>query len=149
MRRLLLALLLGAWTASPVAAETIDVQVYKSPSCGCCTKWIEHMERNGFTVHATDVNDVTPIKLENGVPQRLHACHTAIVGGYVIEGHVPAEVVRRLLEERPQVAGVAVPGMPTGSPGMEGPHPERYDVLSFGGAGGVSVYSANHEGSAR
>ncbi len=87
-----------------------------------------------------DVPDVTPIKLENGIAPELSACHTAFVGGYVVEGHVPASDIRRLLAERPAVAGLAVPGMPVGSPGMEGPRPVPYEVLSFG-TGGVRVFS--------
>jgi hypothetical protein len=131
-----------AWIAlAPVTAgELPEVHVYKSPTCGCCEKWIEHLRGSGFRVRATDVPDVTPIKLENGVAPALSACHTAFVGGYVVEGHVPAADVHRLLAERPDVAGLAVPGMPIGSPGMEGPNPEPYEVLSFG-AQGVRVFS--------
>lgn len=126
--------------ASSAPAERPEVHVYKSPSCGCCTKWIDHLRAEGFRVRATDVPDVTPIKLENGLPDGLAACHTAFVGGYLVEGHVPASDLRRLLDERPDVAGLAVPGMPIGSPGMEGPHPERYRVLSFGKSG-VEVFA--------
>jgi len=133
----------GAGPGGGVAsAAPVEVQVYKSPTCGCCNKWIEHLERNGFSVHATDVADVTTVKLENGIPGPLASCHTAFVGGYVVEGHVPAADVRRLLRERPDVAGLAVPGMPIGSPGMEGPDPERYEVLSFG-PGGVQVFATH------
>jgi hypothetical protein len=121
-------------------ADPVEVQVYKSPDCGCCDKWIDHLRADGFTVRATNVPDVTPIKLENGVPEKLAACHTGIVGGYVVEGHVPAADIRRLLRERPDVAGLAVPGMPIGSPGMEGPHPERYQVLAFG-SHGIAVFA--------
>jgi hypothetical protein len=133
-----------AWIAStaPLAAESkqAEIEVYKSPTCGCCVKWVEHLRAEGFTVRTKDVADVTPIKLENGVAPELSACHTAFVGGYVVEGHVPASDIRRLLAERPKVAGLAVPGMPVGSPGMEGPRPVAYDVLSFG-AQGVRVFS--------
>lgn len=130
----------GALVGSPAAADPAQVHVYKSPTCGCCSKWMDHLRSNGFSVRATDVPDVRPIKLENGVPGRLASCHTAFVGGYIVEGHVPAQDLRRLLRERPGVAGLAVPGMPIGSPGMEGPDPERYEVLSFG-AGGVRVFA--------
>jgi hypothetical protein len=132
-----------AWIAlaAPVAAETLpEVTVYKSATCGCCEKWVEQLREEGFVVLATDVDDVTAIKRENGIAPELSACHTAFVGGYIIEGHVPASDVRRLLAERPDVAGLAVPGMPVGSPGMEGANPEAYEVLSFG-AKGVQVFS--------
>jgi hypothetical protein len=139
---LLASLVLGA----PALADPTEVLVYKSPTCGCCNAWIDHLRENDFVVKSTDVPDVAPIKLENGVPHSLGACHTALVGGYVVEGHVPAEAVRKLLKERPAVAGLTVPGMPIGSPGMEGPHPERYQVFSFGAAG-VKVFS-EHQGNA-
>jgi hypothetical protein len=135
-------ILLAAFAlAAPLSAEPKpEVQVYKSPTCGCCEKWVEHLRAEGFTVRTNDVPDVTPIKLENGVSPELSACHTAFVGGYVVEGHVPASDIRRLLAERPAVAGLAVPGMPVGSPGMEGPRPVPYEVMSFG-AQGVRVFS--------
>ena len=127
--------------AAPLAAEPkSEIKVYKSPTCGCCEKWVEHLRTEGFAVVTHDVADVTPIKLENGVKPELSACHTAFVDGYVVEGHVPASDIRRLLAERPSVAGLAVPGMPVGSPGMEGPKPVPYEVLSFG-AQGVRVFS--------
>jgi hypothetical protein len=134
---------LSLWLAlaAPLAAEPKpEVQVYKSPTCGCCEKWVDHLRAEGFTVRTKDVPDVSPIKLENGVGPELSACHTAFVGGYVVEGHVPASDIRRLLAERPAVAGLAVPGMPVGSPGMEGPNAKPYEVLSFG-AQGVRVFS--------
>lgn len=119
-----------------------EVTVYKSPTCGCCTEWIRHLERAGFTVAARDVDDLAPIKRQHGVPQALESCHTAIVAGYVVEGHVPADVIQRMLQERPQVAGIAVPGMPAGSPGMDYPdvRPQPYDVMAFRAEGGWSVY---------
>lgn len=141
IRTVLMAVSLACFTlGSAVASEPQTVQVYKSPDCGCCNGWIDHLRENGFTVTATNVKDVTPIKAENGVPRGLASCHTAIVGGYVVEGHVPAEDIRRLLSEKPAVSGLAVPGMPIGSPGMEGPKPERYEVLTFGSEG-VSTFS--------
>jgi hypothetical protein len=140
--RLVGALATSAWALAfaAAAAEPVEVHVYKSPDCGCCTKWIDHLRAGGFAVRATDVPDVTPIKLENGVPIRLAACHTAIVGGYLVEGHVPAADIRRLLRERPDIGGLAVPGMPIGSPGMEGASPEPYQVLAFGPRG-VAVFA--------
>jgi hypothetical protein len=128
---------------SAVTAGPAQVQVYKSPSCGCCNKWIDHLESHGFSVRAIDVSDLRSIKAENGVPPRLSSCHTAFVEGYIVEGHVPAQDIRRLLLEQPRISGLAVPGMPIGSPGMEGPNPERYRVLSFGPEG-MGVF-ASHE----
>lgn len=128
-------------------AEAPAVKVYKSPTCGCCTKWVEHLRAAGFSVQATDVESMEHVKRMNGVPWRLSSCHTAFVGGYFIEGHVPAEDVKRLLEEQPDVAGIAVPGMPVGSPGMEAPDPaahEAYKVLALDADGGVSVFASHH-----
>ncbi len=140
-RRLALFAALAAFgLAWPAAAELPEVHVYKSPTCGCCSKWIDHLEAEGFEVKSTDVPDVTPVKRENGLPGELASCHTAFVDGYLVEGHVPASDVKRLLEERPEVAGLAVPRMPIGSPGMEGPNPVKYEVLSFGEKG-VEVFA--------
>ena len=127
--------------ALPTLAEPASVKVYKSPTCGCCTKWVDHLRENGFIVETVDVPDVAPIKARNGVPSRLAACHTALVDGYFVEGHVPASDVHRLLDERPPIAGLSVPGMPIGSPGMEGPNPEVYQVLAVRADGGTSVFS--------
>ncbi len=128
--------------ARPAQGPPVRMVVYKTPTCGCCKKWVEHVQAAGFQVEVHDTADVTPVKNEHGLPQHLASCHTAIVDGYVIEGHVPADVIRRLLAERPQVAGIAVPGMPMGSPGMEVPggqaHP--YDVIAFARNGTVSVF---------
>ena len=93
--------------------------------------WVAHLEQNGFEVTSTDVPDMTAVKRRVGVPRSLAACHTALIDGYIVEGHVPADDIKRLLSERPDVAGVSVPGMPVGSPGMEGPNPQPYDVLAF------------------
>lgn len=131
----------GATT--PVAlADAPTITVYKSPTCGCCKSWVEHLEKHGFKVSAHDVMDMGPIKDQFGVSTALESCHTAMVDGYVIEGHVPADVIARLLKERPQVAGLAVPGMPMGSPGMEGPYKERYDVIAFSRDGQTQVYES-------
>lgn len=118
-----------------------EITVYKSPSCGCCTKWVDHILAAGFEVKVIDVEDLEEVKALNGIPSNLASCHTAIVAGYVIEGHVPAADVQRLLEERPQVAGLAVPGMPMGSPGMEAPHPQPYDVLAYDRNGRVDTFA--------
>ncbi len=143
-RRILLAGLASAALPLAVAraeSATPGVTVYKSPTCGCCGKWIDHLRANGFQVTARDVADVDAYKQQYGVPRHLASCHTAVVEGYVIEGHVPADVVRRLLAERPKVRGLSVPGMPIGSPGMEqGARKDPYDVVAFDRAGRVTVY---------
>jgi hypothetical protein len=117
------------------------VTVYKSPSCICCARWVDHMRAAGFKVNVRDVDDVDVMKDELGVPGPLRSCHTAMVGGYTIEGHVPAELVQKLLREHAKVAGLAVPGMVTGSPGMEGGRKEPYDVIAYGLDGHTQVYA--------
>jgi hypothetical protein len=115
--------------------------VYKSPTCGCCAAWVDHIEANGFRVEVRDTANLAPIKARHGVPGKLESCHTALVDGYVVEGHVPADLIVRMLRERPDAAGLAVPGMPMGSPGMEGPYKDRYDVLTFRRDGSTQVYA--------
>ena len=105
--------------------------------------WVSHLKAAGFTVETTDVRDVTPIKIEQGVPRRVASCHTAVVDGYVVEGHVPADDIRRMLAERPDIVGIAVPGMPIGSPGMEGPGAREYSVISFDEDGKLAVYNTH------
>jgi|GEM_PF-553824 len=124
-------------------AETTPlVTVYKSPSCGCCRAWVSHMRSSGFKVEVFNVRDVTPYKRVNGVTPELMSCHTAIVDGYIVEGHVPAADVYRLLQQRPAVKGIAVPGMPVGSPGMEmGSRKDPYSVISFDEAGKTSIFA--------
>lgn len=121
------ALLLGgavlAWWAHRPAPAGLEVTVYKDPNCGCCNKWIDHLRDNGFKVTAIDRRDLGDIKQRLGITREVASCHTARVGDYLVEGHVPADLIRRLLKERPDVVGIAVPGMPVGSPGMEGPNP--------------------------
>ena len=130
-------LVLGA-----VARDDNDIEIWKSPTCGCCGNWVTHMRTNGFRPVIHDVEDVSPIKRQHGVPVALESCHTGIVGGYAIEGHVPADVVRALLKQRPAVLGIAVPGMPVGSPGMEmGGRRDKYDVIAFTKAGTTSVFA--------
>jgi hypothetical protein len=125
---------------APVADTLV---VYKTATCGCCKDWIEHMEENGFTVVAHDYQAVAlnNMKLDAGVQSDLASCHTALIGGYVVEGHVPADLVKRMLAERPQITGLAVPGMPVGSPGMEGPFKQDYQVIAFKRDGGREVYA--------
>lgn len=122
-------------------AENPTVTVYKSPTCNCCTKWVSHLEENGFTVKTTNLPNVMPVKNRLGVPQALSSCHTAVVDGYVVEGHVPADVIQRMLAERPDITGIGVAGMPIGSPGMEGPNPQPYDVIAFDRRGRQEVYA--------
>lgn len=120
------------------------VLVYKTATCGCCTGWVEHMRQAGFTVDARDLPNNTElmrVKVDVGVPGAMATCHTAVVDGYVVEGHVPADQVKRLLAERPEVVGIAVPGMPIGSPGMEGPNAQPYRVFSFDRQGGSAVFA--------
>ena len=119
------------------------VQVYKTPTCGCCGKWVKHLQANGFTVRATDLDSTGPVQTRHGVPTEVRSCHTAIVNGYVVEGHVPAAEVKRLVKERPKIAGIAVAGMPVGSPGMEmpGTEPHPYYVVSFDRNGRIEVFA--------
>jgi hypothetical protein len=137
------ALALGGLVAAQRASPPQMVEVFKSPTCGCCANWVKHLEAAGFTTRVTDVEDITTVKTKHGVPGRLQSCHTAIVGGYVLEGHVPAADVQRLLKNKPAIVGVAVPGMPIGSPGMEvGSTVQRYDVLTFDKQGQTSVFAS-------
>ena len=139
---LLAAVMVGLGTGAGAQAPTA-VSVFKSATCGCCAKWVEHLRANGFTPTATNVDDLDAVKVKNHVPQAVQTCHTAVVGGYVIEGHVPASDIKRLLKERPAISGLAVGGMPAGSPGMEGGATRRYDVLSFDKQGNTSVYASH------
>lgn len=151
-------LLVGAWAcgaqapdASPATAATNGTEngdapvavVHRDPNCGCCREWIAHLKENGFEVRDVETGDVPAVKQRLGVPAQLGSCHTAEVGGYVIEGHVPADVVQRLLEEQPSdIAGIAVPGMPIGSPGMEVPGrpAQSYDIIAWDESGKTWVY---------
>lgn len=154
---LLIAMLLSACGASasePGAAErasdgsaTREMLVYRSPTCGCCSDWVAYLEEHGYSVTVEDVQDMTPIKDEHRVPATTRSCHTALIDGYVVEGHVPVEDIERLLAERPDVVGIAVPGMPVGSPGMEveGAEPQPYNVVSFDASGATEVYSSYHQ----
>ena len=119
------------------AAHAATMTMYKSPSCGCCGKWVEHVEKHGFTVKTVPTADMQAVKQRLKVPNEVASCHTTVVGGYVIEGHVPAADIKRLLAQKPEVRGIAVAGMPMGSPGMEvsGVKPQPYDVIAFGPTG--------------
>lgn len=133
---------MGALLASGATSAAPTVEVYKSPTCGCCGKWVEHLRINGFVASVVEVADVDAIRRKAGVPARLTACHTAFVGGYIVEGHVPAADIRRLLAERPSAAGLAVPAMPRAAPGMDMPNAEGYDVLLFQSDGTTRVFHA-------
>lgn len=117
------------------------VMVYKSATCGCCNAWIRRMEANGFKVKGQNVMNLDAVKRRHGVTGNIAACRTAIVDGYVTEGHVSASDVKRLSKERPRVKGIAVPGMPHGSPGMESPYPQPYQTLMFDECGRVKAYA--------
>ncbi|MDE2598431.1 MAG: DUF411 domain-containing protein [Rhodocyclaceae bacterium] len=142
MKRLLAPLSLVLSIATPAWAEGGGiVEVYKTPNCGCCAKWVQHLQKAGFTVNTHDVGNVTPTREKLGMPESYASCHTAKVGGYVVEGHVPAEDIKRLLKERPVAIGLAAPGMPQGSPGMETATPAPYDTLLIKRNGSSSVYA--------
>ncbi|MCP5420935.1 MAG: DUF411 domain-containing protein [Gammaproteobacteria bacterium] len=149
LHRLLLSLLSGLLLLSPLTQaensaqlKTEEILVYKSPTCGCCTAWTKYLEDNGFTVKWRDLDNLDRIKTQYGVTPELASCHTAVIDGYVIEGHVPAGDIRRLLLERPAVKGLSVPGMPPLSPGMSDGEPKHFDVLTFDAAGHTTVFSS-------
>lgn len=136
--------LFAALGASPVLAAGEKIVMYQHPQCGCCGKWADHLRAHGFTVEVIATREMSPIKTETGVPPALASCHTAKVAGYVVEGHVPATDVKRLLAERPPVVGIAAPGMPLGSLGMEGPYPaDRYTVIGFDAEGNTQVFASH------
>ena len=137
--------MLAATGVRPSAQKGAAAQVYKDATCGCCSLWVEHLRKAGFTASVTDAEDMTAIKTKYAVPRQARSCHTAVVDGYVIEGHVPAADVQRLLKERPKIVGIGVPGMPIGSPGMEvaSVKPQAYDVLAFDKAGQTTVFASH------
>jgi hypothetical protein len=139
LRSLLLVFLVSTGTAWAQAAT--QVEVLKSPSCGCCGKWIEHLQQNGFLVSTREMNDIPAARKKLGMPDRLGSCHTARVGDYVIEGHVPAADIQRLLKEKPKALGLSVPAMPPGSPGMETAKPVPYETLLVQADGSTRVFA--------
>jgi len=147
MRRMTLGLAFGALlgglaVAGPAqAGDAVAVTVYKSPTCGCCGGWADHMRAAGFQVTEKAVENMSMVKQMTGVPDDLLSCHTAVIDGYVVEGHVPASDIARLLDERPAIKGLSAPGMPADAPGMDVGTGEPYDVVSFDGEGGRSVYA--------
>ncbi|MGK5047285.1 DUF411 domain-containing protein [Janthinobacterium sp. GB4P2] len=132
------AAMLGLPTFAMAALPVIEV--YKSASCGCCSEWIKHLETNGFTVRAKNVEMPAQYRKLAGIPDALGSCHTGLVNGYAIEGHVPANEIKQLLREKPKAKGLAVSAMPMGSPGMEGPRKDAYDVLLVNNNGSTTVY---------
>jgi len=134
-------------TQAQDAAVDKEVTVYRSPTCGCCGKWMEHASQNHFVIKDIVSDDMQAIKKKYGVPEKLASCHTAIVDGYVIEGHVPAADIEKLLKIKPKVVGIAAPGMPMGSPGMEmGGKQDDYDVVSFDSTGNYQIFSEHTAG---
>ena len=146
---LIAALAMSVAVAAQSQKSAPTMEVYKSPTCGCCSKWVEHVRAGGFTVKVTDISDdaLATLKEKHGVPRTAQSCHTGLVNGYVVEGHVPVDEVHRLLEEKPAVAGIAVGGMPIGSPGMEvpGQRPQTYNVVSFTKQGELKVFSTQNK----
>jgi hypothetical protein len=142
----LLASLISASAPATVESTLVGskphITVFKDPGCGCCKSWVDHLRKHGFDVTVRDTSDVGGAKRTGRVPEQLHSCHTAFVNGYVVEGHVPAADIQRLLREKPKVAGIAVPGMPAGSPGMEmGSRVDKYDVIAFNRDGTTRVFA--------
>jgi len=128
--------------AMPMASPLQDITVYKTPSCGCCSKWVDHLEQSGLNVESVTVEETHSIRSKFGVPHELASCHTAIAGDYWVEGHVPGDLIQQLLRDKPDdIRGIAVPGMPAGSPGMETPNPVAYQVLSVKTDGTVGVHA--------
>lgn len=123
-------------------AHAENVVVYKSPTCGCCNKWVDHLKQNGFTVTTRDMKDIRPVKKKFGVKSGFQSCHTAKIGKYFIEGHVPASDIKRLLKEKPDIRGLSVPGMPMGSPGMEGHRNDKYHVLGIDNNDKATIYNS-------
>lgn len=126
------------------AAYAQDIMVYKSPTCGCCKKWVNHLENEGFNVKTKDYNDMNPIKKTFGVNSQFQSCHTAKVGKYFIEGHVSAFEIKKLLKDKPDIKGLSAPGMPMGSPGMEGHRKDKYNVLAIDKNDKAIIYSSHN-----
>ncbi|MEX0729695.1 MAG: DUF411 domain-containing protein [Aquisalimonadaceae bacterium] len=134
--------------ATALTETDADIKIYKTPTCGCCSAWVEHLANNGFTVDAVNVDQeqLNSIKQQAGVTRELASCHTAFIDGYVVEGHVPAQDIRRLVDEKPSIRGLSVPGMPVGSPGMEmGDRYDPFDVVGFDQQGSTSVFSSYNQ----
>ncbi len=149
LKLIIISLFAGVFAAAVlgtgyVLATDEEIVMYKDPNCGCCGAWADHMRENGFAVKEIATTDMASVKSEFGVPRELGSCHTAKVGKYFVEGHVPASDVKRMLAEKPAILGISAPGMPLGSPGMEGPYPaENYDVVSLDASGKVAVFASH------
>jgi|TARA_B100001971_G_scaffold94305_1_gene87114 hypothetical protein len=142
VRRIVFSLFLLGSTLSVGFASELSITVWKTSTCGCCLAWVDYLGNNGFTVTAYDVEDVVPIKQELGLTNpALYSCHTALIDGYIVEGHVPVSDIRRLLAERPEIIGITAPGMPQMSPGMHSIEPKGYDVLQFNSHQQLRVFS--------
>ena len=142
MRKLVLVVLLFGFSIGVVFSSELGITVWKSATCGCCQRWVDYLRESGFDVVAHNVGDVTPFKRRLGLTNpELYSCHTALIDGYVIEGHVPGSDIRRLMAERPDILGLTAPGMPKMSPGMHSVEPKGYDVLQFDKLQQLSVFS--------
>ena len=131
---------------SSISSSNADIIVYKSETCGCCNDWIDHLEDNNFIVETFNREDMNLVKLQlGGVPSNLQSCHTAKIGDYIVEGHVHADQITRMLKEKPDIKGLSVPGMPMGSPGMEGYRNDAYDVLAFNDDDSFTVYASYNQ----
>lgn len=139
----ILSVIVAVWFIGMGTLKAENMVVYKSASCGCCGAWVKHLEDNGFSVQVENVDDLNLMKQRLSVPKNLASCHTGVVAGYLVEGHVPASDILRLLKEKPAVKGIAVPGMPMGSPGMEipGEKADSYDVITFSEKGDIQLFS--------
>ncbi|MDH3593824.1 MAG: DUF411 domain-containing protein [Rhodospirillales bacterium] len=134
------ALALLSPAARAAAAPSREITIYKSPYCGCCGSWTKILRKHGFEAKVFKMNDLSRVKQQAKLPGNLESCHTAVIDGYFVEGHVPVEAIEKMLTERPRIAGIAVGGMPSGSPGMPGPDPEPYDVVAYTADGRQDVY---------
>ena len=143
-RQFVAFLTVGCVAGARASAQTPRVTVVKDPGCGCCEKWVKHLQAKGFATTVTESAEVDVLKDKHRIPKQLRSCHTATVDGYVVEGHVPADAIQRLLKERPAIVGIAVPGMPIGSPGMEvaGVNPQRFNVMAFEKSGAARVFAS-------
>lgn len=126
--------------SSPSHAEVVDV--YLTRTCGCCKKWVDHLNKSGFKTKLTYVDDLSEVKSKYNIPQKASSCHTGVINGKFIEGHVPASAITKMLKEKSEVRGIAVPGMPMGSPGMEGPYRENYDVIALDKNNNASIFAS-------
>jgi hypothetical protein len=125
----------------PAPPAKLEGTAYITPTCGCCSKWVDHLTAAGFSIKREVTNDLNTVAARQKVPEQLRTCHTATIGKYIVEGHVPADVIRQLLKEQPAISGIAVPGMPMGSPGMEGPMPRSYSIIAFKADGSTYEYA--------